>query len=221
MLGVIIFIGIIALLFFIQTLRDNTPTYKTNPIYKRLVAEDKLKVDLTIALEEVIKTSLSLSKEQNLTEYKTNLNLVKNANKFRTKLHSDIFTLASKYRLPVNSVKKDIDNIFDDIITIYVTDFKTNSKKYTIIPLEGQHRLMFDLMKNVEASIELYLSHAKQSGHPPDRVKDEILDRIDFFKYSLIPKVQEVAIRFNISTTEVLETIQTIEESMLSRYIYK
>lgn len=221
MLGVFIFVVIIAFLFYIQSTSNSVPAYKKQSIYKGLVGEDQLKVDLTVAIKVLVETSLRVSKENAFTEQKTNLHLIKAVNDYRSELISNIFMLSSKYKISTETTKFSINTVCDGTIGIYIPDFDTHKEKYIYVPIEGEHKLMLYLMQDLNKAIEDYLLYARTRQHSPDLIKSEIIDRINFFCNSLAPNVSEIALRFNITRSEVIETIQAVSEDTLLKYVYK
>lgn len=110
------------IIYAISTNRYNsTPsTYKQTPIYKSLANIDKLKMDLTIALEELVKQSLKISKQNGHSSKETNIHLISEINKFRFGLESDTFNISVNYRLPIATTKDVINSVCDGAIGVYV-----------------------------------------------------------------------------------------------------
>lgn len=94
-----------------------------------------------------------------------------------------------------------------------------NKQQYEIV--SGEHRLMLDLMNNLEKAIQDYLTYAKTRQHSPEIIKSEIIDRVNFFCNSLAPNASEIALKFNITRIQVIEVIQVVSEDALLKYVYK
>ena len=116
-------VGVIVLYLFFDTKsyqKQQSPAYKHSKTFKNLVGEDKLKIELTLAIEKVVETSLRLSKEKGYKGEMTNVFLISDINTFKERLNNNAFVLASQYKISSETVLNIIDTMCKGAIATYV-----------------------------------------------------------------------------------------------------
>lgn len=118
---ILLVIGLIIYLV-VSTRENSTPQYKQTYSYKALNNEAKLRTDLTLALEELVKSSLKISKERNYSADRVNLTLIFDINAFRIDLQDNMYSMASTYKISVFIVQNIIDSVCDNTIHRYIPE---------------------------------------------------------------------------------------------------
>lgn len=120
-----IIFGILCLVVYIITFnnRDKSQDYKIDPKigYLRLVNEDKLRLDLTVGLEGLIKKSFGDVKHLGIKENdKDHMELTIEI--FRQSSLNNIVNIASNYRIPIHLATSVVNEMCDGAYAAYVLE---------------------------------------------------------------------------------------------------
>lgn len=117
---VFIIIVVAVILYFSFSSKQQPSSISQHPNFKNLVGEDKLKIEITFAIEKVVETSLKISKQNGHSEEISNVFLISDINAFKERLSSNVFVLASQYKVSSDVVLKSIDTMCEGAILTYV-----------------------------------------------------------------------------------------------------